>query len=156
MEEKKRYIGRHISLLYRYGQMFAGERLKRHGVGSGQYIFLNALYRQDGINQEALSDYLKIDKGTTAKAVKKLEAEGYVVRTVSMEDKRSYEVHLTDKAKALEPEIRSVLLQWRSILTEGFTETEKEHVQSLLERMSHNAAVHMARSAPSDEEDLKA
>ena len=98
MEEKKSSIGRSISLLYRYGQMFAGDRLKRHGVGKGQYIFLKALYREDGINQEALSDYLCIDKGTTAKAVKKLEAESYVERSVSSDDKRSYKVYLTGES----------------------------------------------------------
>lgn len=143
MEEKKSSIGRHISLLYRSGQIFAGERLRRHGVGKGQYIFLNALYRKDGINQEALSDDLKMDKGTTAKALKKLEAEGYLQRNVSTEDKRSYRIHLTEKAWALEPEIRSVLLEWRDILTEGFTEAEKDTFHTLLERMGRNAAAHM-------------
>lgn len=152
MEEKKSSIGRFISLLYRYGQMFAGERLKQHGIGKGQYIFLNALYRQEGINQEALSDYLRIDKGTTAKAIKKLEADGYVQRFVSSGDKRSYEIQLTDKGRRLKPVIRTVLLEWRGILTEGFTESEKELAYSLLERMGQNASQYMAKESLVPEE----
>jgi DNA-binding MarR family transcriptional regulator len=148
MNEHKSSIGRFISLLYRYGQMFAGEQLKRHGVGKGQYVFLNALYRKDGINQEAISDYLRMDKGTTAKAIKKLESEGYVRRSVSAGDKRSNEIYLTDKGRQLEPEIRSVYMEWRGILTEGFSAEEKELAHSLLERMGQNAAAYMNRSAP--------
>lgn len=140
MEEKRNTIGRWISLLYRYGQMYAAERLKHSGIGKGQYIFLNALYRQDGINQEELSDYLKIDKGTTAKAIKKLEAEGFVRRTVSMDDRRVNRLHLTDKAMDIKGEVRATLLSWRNILTEGFTEEEKDLALELLERMGNNAA----------------
>lgn len=140
MEEKRNSIGRWISLLYRYGQMYAGERLKDSGIGKGQYIFLNALYKQDGINQEELSDYLKIDKGTTAKALKKLEAEGFVRRTVSNDDRRSYQVFLTEKAASVKDAVRSTLISWRNILTDGFTEEEKELALELLERMGNNAA----------------
>lgn len=152
VEEKKSTVGRLLSLLYRYGHMFAGERLKPLGIGKGQYIFLNALYKKDGINQEELSDYLKIDKGTTAKALKKLEAEGYVRRPVSPEDKRSYRIHLTDKALELEPEIRSVLMEWRRILSAGFTEEEMELALSFLDRMGRNAAAYMAGHSASAHE----
>ena len=34
------------------------------------------LYRKDGISQEELSENLHIDKGTTCRAIKKLEEEG--------------------------------------------------------------------------------
>lgn len=139
MNEPRISIGRQISLLYRHGQMFAGDRLKEHGIGRGQYIFLNALYHEDGISQEALSDTLRIDKGTTAKAVKKLEQEGYITRRSSPGDKRVNQVKLTEKARVIEPVIRGVLLEWRDILTEGFTVEEKLQIHGLLERMGQNA-----------------
>lgn len=147
MEERKSSIGRWISLLYRYGQMYAGEELKEYGVGKGQYIFLNALYRKDGINQERLSDDLKIDKGTTAKALKKLEEDGFVKRLVSHEDKRSYNIHLTEKGHEVVPKIKEVLVNWRNILTEGLSEEEKEQALDLLERMGGRAAAHVDQAA---------
>ena len=56
---------------------------------------------------------------------------------------------LREKARKLEPEINTVLKEWRGILTDGFTEEEKELAHTLLERMGQNAAAHMTRSGTS-------
>ncbi|GLI06117.1 MarR family transcriptional regulator [Paenibacillus tyrfis] len=140
MIDQRHTITRWVSLLYRYGQMYIGERLKAHGIGKGQHIFLNALYKEDGLSQEELSSYLKIDKGTTAKALKKLEAQGYVLRQVREEDKRSYRVFLTEKAWRIKDEVRGVLTDWRHILSDGLTEEEQRLALELLEKMGGNAA----------------
>lgn len=140
MPEHKYTIPRWISLLYRSGQMYIGSRLKEYDIGKGQYIFLNALYKEDGLSQEELSDHLKIDKGTTAKALKKLEAQGYVHRKVRDDDKRFYRVFLTHRALEIKDDVRSVLADWRSLLTSGFTEEEQEAALALLEKMGTNAA----------------
>ncbi|MCZ8514943.1 MarR family transcriptional regulator [Paenibacillus filicis] len=138
MIDQKYTIPRWMSLIYRCGQMYIGERLKNYEIGKGQHIFLNALYKEDGLSQEELSSYLRIDKGTTAKALKKLEALGYVTRQVRDEDRRSYRVFLTDKALGIKDQVRGVLMDWRHILTYGFTEEEKESALQLLERMGSN------------------
>ncbi|MFD0693753.1 MarR family winged helix-turn-helix transcriptional regulator [Paenibacillus sp. GCM10027628] len=140
MIDAKNSIPRWVSLLYRYGQMYIGERLQSLDIGRGQHIFLNALYKEDGLTQEELSDYLKIDKGTTAKALKKLEAQGYITRRVSMKDKRCNEVHLTAKALTIKEDVRKVLTDWRERLTFGLTEEEKRLAHSILEKMGNNAA----------------
>lgn len=82
------------------------EKIEPYGIGSGQFPFLMRLYREDGINQESLSDYLKIDKGTTARAIQKLVDEGYVFRQRDEKDRRSYRVFLTEKGKKLEPDMK--------------------------------------------------
>ncbi|MCS7464421.1 MarR family transcriptional regulator [Paenibacillus doosanensis] len=140
MNDPKYTISRWVSLLYRYGQMYIGDRLKHLDIGPGQHIFLNALYKEDGLSQEELSGYLKIDKGTTAKALKKLEEQGYVLRQVRDEDKRSYRVFLTDKALMIREEVRSVLADWRAIIYEGLTEEEQRMALGILEKMGTNAA----------------
>ena len=140
MIETRNSIPRWVSLIYRYGQMYIGEHLKQFDIGRGQHIFLNALYKEDGLTQEELSDYLKIDKGTTAKALKKLEEQGYITRTVSEKDKRCNEVHLTDKALAIKEDVGKVLTDWRERLTFGLSDEEKQLALVILEKMGHNAA----------------
>ncbi|UUZ82713.1 MarR family transcriptional regulator [Paenibacillus sp. P26] len=139
MAEQRYTISRWVSLLYRYGQMYIGDRLKDYDIGRGQHIFLNALYKEDGLSQEELSSYLKIDKGTTAKAIKKLEEQGYVTRTIRDDDRRTYRIFLTGKALGIKDEVRGVLADWRNILSHGFTEEEKQAALDLLERMGRNA-----------------
>ncbi|OCT15016.1 hypothetical protein A8709_12920 [Paenibacillus pectinilyticus] len=140
MIESRNSIPRWVSLIYRYGQMYIGDHLKHFEIGRGQHIFLNALYKEDGLTQEELADYLKIDKGTTAKALKKLEEQGYILRNVSERDKRCNEVFLTEKARGIKEDVRKVLTDWRERLTFGMSDEEKDMALVILEKMGHNAA----------------
>jgi DNA-binding MarR family transcriptional regulator len=154
MNEQQRYsIPRWMSILYRTGQMYLGNRFKELDIGKGQFIFLNALYRQDGRTQEEISYDLRIDKGTTAKALKKLEEQGYVVRTVREHDKRSYNVHLTDKALQIKDQVRQGFADWRELLMEGLTEEEKGSMLHILEKMGRNAASVAARLREGDRDE---
>jgi len=142
MSENRNSLARWISLLHRYGHIYVGKELKEYNISKGQYIFLNALYKQEGISQEQLSDYLKIDKGTTAKAIKKLEEEEYVIRKIDAKDKRAYNIYLTEKAIKIKPVVRKAMTDWIDILYSGFTEEEKELSLALLEKMGENAAAY--------------
>jgi len=139
MNENKNSLGRWISLLHRHGHIYVGRHLKQYNIKKGQYTFLNALYKKDGIRQEQLSDYLKIDKGTTAKAIKKLEDYDYILRKVDPIDKRAYNVYLTEKALKIKPMVRKAMMDWIDILYSGFSEDEKKTSLALLERMGENA-----------------
>lgn len=131
-------IGRYISFLYRYGSCYIGKELEKHNIGKGQYTFLVTLLKNDGIRQEDLSDLLNIDKGTTARAVKKLEEEGYVIRKIKPEDKRAYGVYITDKARTISTDIFNILRSWNDIISSDFSEEEKELSLELLRRMAEN------------------
>lgn len=132
-------IGRWISILYRYRQNYLSKRLEPFNIGSGQYFFLLVLSKNNGISQEGLSDYLKIDKATTAKAIKKLEEEGYVTRAVDNADKRAYQVYLTQKGWELLPFIEKCINDWERLVTVGFAENESQLLERLLEKMAQNA-----------------
>ena len=145
MQSNDYSIARWVSILYRYGQSYINKKLELYNIGSGQYIFLFALYRCDGVSQEELSDYLKIDKTTTAKAIKKLEIEGYVTRSVDDNDKRAYKVFITQKALGIETIIQDVLNEWRNILSSGLSDAEKEEALLLFEKMAKNASEYINR-----------
>ncbi|WP_366922902.1 MarR family transcriptional regulator [Metallumcola ferriviriculae] len=133
-------IGRWVSVLYRYGQSFLDRELKMYSISSGQYIFLIILLKRDGMRQEELSRVLNIDKATTARAVKKLEAAGYVRRTTDPRDKRARVVYVTNKAVNIQPVLEEISDKWTDMVTSGFTEEEKKMVIDLMKRLSINAA----------------
>jgi DNA-binding MarR family transcriptional regulator len=137
--KNKHSITRWISILYRYGQNHISRQLGSYSIGSGQYIFLPALYKKDGISQEEISDHLKIEKATTAKAMKRLEKEGYIKRNTDSGDKRAYKVFLTQKALDLKPVIHNFLKNWAEVLMADLTENEKETIYQLLGKMAKNA-----------------
>ncbi|MHC1756025.1 MAG: MarR family winged helix-turn-helix transcriptional regulator [Methanosarcina sp.] len=134
----KEFIGKPISYLYRYEQIFIGKKIEQYGIGSGQFPFLMRLYREDGINQESLSDYLKIDKGTTARAIQKLVDEGYVFRQKDEKDRRSYRVFLTEKGKKMEPDLKKIASEWEDILFSSFDDSQRREIMNSLGIMFEN------------------
>lgn len=142
MEKEEYTIGKLISILYRYGQSHVNKKLEDFNIGSGQYIFLSYLYRKDGINQEEISEHLRIDKATTAKAIKKLENEGYITRSTDLKDKRAYKVYITQKALDIKSDFVNAIKSWNEILSSGITTEEKESVLKLLQKMAENAFNH--------------
>ncbi len=100
-------FGKHITGIYRHLQIIINHDLNPFGLGSGQYVFfLGTLAQNEGISQKELSAIIKIDKTTTAKALKKLESEGYIFRQQDLDDKRYNRLYLTDKGTEFIPIMR--------------------------------------------------
>lgn len=131
-------LGKYISILYRQGNAFLTKKYSKYNIGSGQYMFLIQLYANDGLSQEELASRLNIDKGTTARAIKKLQDEGYIVRETDEDDKRAYKIFLTEKAKEIKEGFFQILGQWNDILTSGLTAEEVEIVLKLMKKVSNN------------------
>lgn len=138
-------IGLWISVLHRLGQMNLDKQLKEDNLSSGQFCFLVSLFAQDGISQEQLANYLCMDKGTTARAVKKLEAAGYVMRKTCPQDKRINRIFLKEKAYKMKDRLTMISRDWTDQLTKGFTPQEKEIVFKVLEEMAVNATDFLAK-----------
>ncbi|WP_432409297.1 MarR family winged helix-turn-helix transcriptional regulator [Wukongibacter sp. M2B1] len=137
-KKNKSYI-KAISAVYRYSQTYIGENVKRFNIGKGQWSFLTQLlFNEDGLTQEELSEKLHIDKANTARAVKKLENEGYVYWEVDPKDARKKRIYVTNKSLEFEEEFHQVFKGLNKILSKGFTEEEKDAARNLLFRMLDN------------------
>lgn len=141
MKKDEAHLGKWISMIYRHLHTYLSRELKPYNLGSGQYIFLMRLYKIDGICQEELTKWLHIDKATTARAIKKLEEEGYVTRKVCTNDKRAYRVYITDKALEIKPKIITILNQGADILEKDLTLEEKDIAIKLLRKMAENSEI---------------
>lgn len=139
MEKTTTSLGKYISIIYRHGQIYINERLKPYGISSGQAIYLMALYRSDGISQETLCRKINIDKGTTARALKKLEDAGYITRQRDSSDKRAYKIYLTVTAHEFKETFRSIYWGWTDALSANMTGAQKKAAFQLLEAMAENA-----------------
>jgi len=122
-------FGKYISAIYRHQQIVINNQLKPYGIGSGQYIFLINIHKNEGMSQKELSKLVTIDKTTTAKAVRKLEDEGYIYREQDEEDKRYHKLYLTQKGKDFIPTLKKILRSNTENLSSGMS--EKQHDQTI-------------------------
>ncbi|MFB5066118.1 MAG: MarR family winged helix-turn-helix transcriptional regulator [Candidatus Wallacebacter cryptica] len=134
------YISRWFSILHRLSLSYVYDGLKKFNIGSGQVMFLLELYYQGGVSQEELSRLLNIDGANTTRAVRKLEQEGYVRREQNPQDRRAYQIFLTEKALALKPEIFQLIRNWEDTLLQNLSEEERAVFSTLLKRIGHTVA----------------
>lgn len=132
------YLGKYISIIHRQSNSFFSKEFNKFGFGSGQYMFLIYLYKHNGISQEELSELINIDKGTTAKSIKKLESLGFITRSKDSIDRRINRIYLTDKALNIKDDFFEVLLKWESILTNELSIEEVSKSLKLLNRVTKN------------------
>ena len=143
-------IGRYTSCIYRNFHKYMHNQLQEYNLGSGQFHFLMMLYNKDGVNQETLAETLHINKATSARAIKKLEQQGFVTRQRDTDDKRNYNVFLTEKAKKLKPKIRETLNNWTKILLKDISKEDEEYLYNLLEKIAKNATQHHSAEGKND------
>jgi len=140
MKRKKESAARWVSVLYRHGQSYIDSKLRPIGLGKGQYLFLIKLYENDGLRQDDLATILKFDKATVARAISRMEKNGFITRKTDPEDRRAKRVYLTGRAIEVKPVLLNILYEWTDTLVDSFTESEKKDAISLLIRMATNAA----------------
>lgn len=128
-----------ISVLYRYRKGYIRKKLEASASAGSHHLVLLALSRHDGSSQEQLAELLRVDKATIARAVKKLESDGYVSRIPNEGDKRAYRVFLTPKGIGILPEIKGAIREWDALIVRNIPEEARRTVEEMLRQMAHNA-----------------
>ncbi len=78
------------------------------GLTYTQYIVFLSLWEKDDVSVSELCRNLYLDSGTLTPLLKKMEQEGYLIRSRSQEDERVVKVRLTEKGRALEAKAASI------------------------------------------------
>ena len=139
LRNREKLVGRWISLINRYTQIYLGKELKPYEMGPGQGMPFVELFTNEGKSQDELSALIKIDKATTARSLAKLEDKGYIIRKTDSADNRIRRVYLTGKAKKFAPTFFAIFNAWTDTLLQNFSQEEKEQMLTFLERMGQNA-----------------
>jgi MarR family transcriptional regulator for hemolysin len=115
------------------------ERLKPLHLSSAEgNILLHLLTRQQPLPQEAIVAQLDISKPAVSRALKSLQAKGFVHRQKDQNDKRASLVYLTEKAQKIAPQIEQVYNQVFSIASQGVSAEEINAFIQLFARVSEN------------------
>lgn len=131
--------GHLIAQLNRRRKRFMSEHLKPYGINGSMYMFILAINRHPGSRQDFLAEHLVMDKGNVARAAKKLTESGFLERVVDPEDRRQYQLFLTERGRLIVPEIRGLLSEWSNLLLADFSGEESIQAENLLRRMLENS-----------------
>lgn len=113
-------------------------KYKQFNLQKGQFIFLTRVCENPGINLKDLTNMLKVDKGTTTKAIQKLEESGYVKKIQNSKDKREFNLQPTEHALKIYNLIIAEENRNLEVCFEGFSEREIEQIEDFTRRMYEN------------------
>lgn len=133
-----------ISAISRYWYSYTHRNLKTLDLAGSEHSIIMALAMNECMNQEELSAFLSLDKGTIAKALVKLEGKRFVDREVNEENRREKIVTLTTYGKEEVGKIFEVSEKWKQDVLEGISEEDQEVFFRILFSVSQRAKMILA------------
>lgn len=73
-------ILREIGIIARALNSISNIEFKEYDLTKGQYLYLVRICEHPGIIQEKLAEMIKVDRTTAARAIQKLETNGFIVK----------------------------------------------------------------------------
>lgn len=134
-------ILRDIGVIARALDSIANIEFKEYDLTRGQYLYLVRIYEQPGIIQEKLAEMIKVDRTTAARAVKKLEENGFIERRDDEENKKIKRLFPTNKGKEVAPYILVENAYSNEVALNGLSNEEAEVLSDLLEKVRENIEV---------------
>ncbi len=113
-------------------------RLQEHQITPGQWYFLRALWEEEGLSQRELSRRVGTTEPTTVSALRLLARNGMIERVRNPKDRRTINIFLTDKARAMKADLMPIAVDVNDIATAGLSEPEFEQLRALLGKIRSN------------------
>jgi MarR family transcriptional regulator, lower aerobic nicotinate degradation pathway regulator len=109
--------------------------MRECGLRPRHYAILQLLRTEGAVSQQAVGARLDIDPGTVVDLIDVLEERGLVERRRRADDRRVYELHLTDAGVAMSEQIEPVLASVESTALAPLSKQEMALLKDMLTRV---------------------
>ena len=124
------------------------QRSKCLGLTRAQCQVLAYLVYHEGINQAGLAELLEVEPISLARLLDRMAQAGWIERRPDPQDRRAWQLFITEKAKPLFTEMIAIGREVRAEALAGFTPEESDRIMELLLRARHNLSAHTADAGP--------
>lgn len=114
------------------------------GVTRSQWRVLLRLATDSGARQVDLAETLDVEPITLCRMIDRLEDAGLVERRRDEQDRRAWNIHLTDKARPVLEELKALSAQFHADALVGISEHDQQLALDVLARVRNN----LMRSGP--------
>lgn len=128
----------YISILDRLMKMYYDHGLSEFEIGWGQQFYVEYLYEHPGASAQEMVNYIRVDKGTLTKVIKKLTEIGYVKIVRSEKDMRIKQLYLTEKAIPAARRIKEIHSSFYDTLCSGILPSDIQQAEQTLKIMLEN------------------
>ncbi|WP_275400379.1 MarR family winged helix-turn-helix transcriptional regulator [Enterococcus faecium] len=133
-------ILRDIGMIARALDSISNIEFKEVDLTRGQYLYLVRICENPGIIQEKLAEMIKVDRTTTARAIKKLESNGMIERLEDKENKKIKKLYPTKKGAEIYPFIIRENNYSNAVALNGLSDEEAKQLEYLLKKVCKNVS----------------
>jgi len=134
-------ILREIGMIARALDSISNIEFKEFDLTRGQYLYLVRICEHPGIIQEKLAGMIKVDRTTAARAIKKLELQGFIEKKNDDDNKKIKKLYPTKKGMQVYPFLKREGEYSNKVALSGFSQEETEIIFNLLQRVRKNIEV---------------
>ncbi|MED1201840.1 MarR family winged helix-turn-helix transcriptional regulator [Heyndrickxia acidicola] len=134
-------ILREIGMIARALDSISNIEFKEYDLTKGQYLYLVRICENPGIIQDKVAEMIKVDRTTAARAIKKLEMNGFIEKKDDVHNKKIKKLFPTDKGKMIYPFIIRENEYSNMVALNGFSESEIETIFKYLQRVRKNIEI---------------
>jgi DNA-binding MarR family transcriptional regulator len=131
-------ILREIGMIARALDSISNLEFKELELTKGQYLYLVRICENPGIIQEKVAEMIKVDRTTAARAIKKLEMNGFIEKKDDQHNKKIKKLFPTEIGIKVYPFIKRENDYSNTVALEGFSDNEVETIFDLLQRVRKN------------------
>ncbi|WP_278844609.1 MarR family winged helix-turn-helix transcriptional regulator [Limosilactobacillus vaginalis] len=131
-------ILREVGMIERALDSISNIEFKDINLSNLQFLYVVRIYEHPGIIAEQLANLIKVDRTTLARAVRRLEKQGYVYRESDPDNKKIKHLYVTEKGKQIYPFIIRENSHSNEVALQGFTPEEAQQIHDYLKRIRQN------------------
>lgn len=124
-------------LSFRMNQLL-NRALQERGMTIAAWRILAVLEVDEAATVNRLAEAAMIEQSTLSRALQRLEAQGYILRTAHLGDGRTRGIALTDAGRHQLDEVRELTMAHVGRILTGFTDEETRLLRSMIARMRRN------------------
>ncbi|MDT3427898.1 DNA-binding MarR family transcriptional regulator [Paenibacillus forsythiae] len=133
-----REILREIGMIARAFDSISNIEFKELELTKGQYLYLIRICEQPGLIQEKLAEMIKVDRTTAARAISKLELNGFIEKRSDPDNRKIRKLYPTAKGEEAYPLLKRESDYSDQSALEGLSGEEIETLHKLLKRVRLN------------------
>ena len=115
------------------------QALAPYGYVGGMHLIVLYIRRKPGASQEEVAGFYAVDKTSVARDARRLEDMGHIRRAVAIDNRRQYQLFLTEAGQAMAAVIDGVHEAFQRRLSEGISGEDWRILADLLARLEENS-----------------
>lgn len=131
-------LGRSISIFDRLMKMYYDHELSDFEIGWGQQFYAEYIYDHPGTSAQEMVEWIRVDKATLTKCIKKLLDIGYVKIVADEKDRRIKRLYLTPAGVPAVKQIKKIHRSFYNTISADLSPQEMELCEQMLTQMVEN------------------